>query len=69
MEDSRGVLYIWRSGVANVKREVNSASHLLAKNALLNLQDRIWMEESPNCIISIDTLVQLALVCLLKFFF
>jgi hypothetical protein len=53
---------------SHVKREANSTSHLLAKNALINLQHRIWMEESPDCIISIVTLVQLAFVYLLEFF-
>ena len=63
VEDGRSVLCTRRSWVAShVKREANSAAHLLAKDALQNSHNRVWMEEDPICIISVLSLEQLALV-------
>jgi hypothetical protein len=63
VEDARSVLCTRRSWVAShVKREANSAARLLAKNALQNSHNRVWMEENPICIISVISLEQLALV-------
>ena len=51
MEDTRGLLQFfheWR--VNHVKREVNMAAHRLARQALLHVIDRVWLDEIPNCI-------------------
>lgn len=63
IEDTRSILFTRRSWMVNhVKREVNSAAHYLAKDALLFNLDRVWMEECPQCIVSIISLEQLLLL-------
>jgi ribonuclease HI len=63
VEDARSVLYTSRSWiVSHVKREANSAAHYLAKYALFNVQDRVWMEECRDCISHIVSLEHVALV-------
>lgn len=62
IEDARGILYTRRSWmVSHVKREANSAAPHLAKNAFTMSLDRVWMEERPQCIVSIVSLEHIAL--------
>ena len=62
VEDARGVLNTNRSWtIGHVKREANSATHTLAKEAVKGVIDHIWMEEIPFCIFDIVTLKQIAL--------
>jgi ribonuclease HI/exonuclease III len=62
VEDIRAVLNNLRSWFAgHAKREANFAAHFLAKEAVKNVMDQIWMEEVPNCIENVVTLEQIAL--------
>jgi hypothetical protein len=45
-----------------VKIYANMAAHVLAKNALLTPQEKVWTEECPPCIFSIIDLELNALV-------
>jgi hypothetical protein len=46
VEDTRGVLNNLRSWfVGHVKREANFGAHSLAKEAVKNVLDQIWLEE------------------------
>jgi hypothetical protein len=46
--DIRSVLYSLKSfRVIHVKREANSAAHVLAKAAVFYVRDSIWLEETP----------------------
>jgi hypothetical protein len=38
----------WR--IEHVKRNANLVAHTIAKNAILCVIDRVWVEETPNCI-------------------
>lgn len=60
--DARVVLNNLRSWfIAHVKRDANSAAHVLAKEAVRHVNDQIWMEEVPMCIYDIITLEHFAL--------
>jgi hypothetical protein len=64
VDDVKVVLNRLRSwNIGHVKREANSAAHILAKEvAAGTLEDeRIWMEETPLCISDIVFLEQSAL--------
>jgi hypothetical protein len=62
VEDTRGVLNNLRSWfVGHVKRDANFAAYFLAKEAVKNLMDQIWMEEVPNYIVNVVTLEQTTL--------
>jgi hypothetical protein len=39
--------------INHVKRYANSAAHVLAREAIKNVIDRVWVEETPNCIYGI----------------
>jgi ribonuclease HI len=39
--------------INHVKRDANSAAHVLAREAIKNVIDRVWVEETPNCIYGI----------------
>jgi len=39
--------------VIHVKREGNYAIHVLAKTAVFNVQDSIWLEETPPQVLEI----------------
>jgi hypothetical protein len=47
--------------VGHVKRRVNEAAHMLAKEALLHEDDRVWLEEVPHSIFNTISLERLAL--------
>ncbi|XP_059429871.1 uncharacterized protein LOC132163564 isoform X2 [Corylus avellana] len=60
--DIRVVLNSRRSWmVMHTKRNVNQAAHGLAKHAVRNQMDRIWIEEIPSCISNIVVLEHSAL--------
>jgi len=40
----------WR--IEHVKRNVNLVAHTIAKEAILCVIDRVWVEETLNCICS-----------------
>jgi ribonuclease HI len=47
-DDIRSVLHSLRSfRIIHVKREANSAAHVLAKTAVFYVRDSIWLEETP----------------------
>jgi ribonuclease HI len=61
--DTLEVLKIFRSWAAgHVKRTTNEAAHRLAKGALRETSEKIWIEEIPNTIIDDVTLEQFALI-------
>jgi hypothetical protein len=39
--------------IGHVKKDANSAAHILAKEAGRHANEQIWMEEIPNCILNI----------------
>lgn len=62
VDDVRLILQMLLSWmVSRVKREANTAAHCLPKFALNCTNERIWMEESPECIFNTVTLEQSAL--------
>jgi ribonuclease HI len=48
--------------ICHTKRATNYAAHGLAKEAILNVIDRVWMEEIPSCIYDFVTLEHHALL-------
>jgi hypothetical protein len=50
-----------RWDIGHVKRTVNGAAHALAKSAVRELGERIWIEEIPNTIYDIVAIEQFAL--------
>jgi ribonuclease HI len=50
-----------RWDVGHVKRRANEAAHMLAKEALLHEDDRVWLEEVPHSIFNTISLKWLAL--------
>lgn len=54
IEDSRLMLHSLSSfEVCHVSREANQAAHLLAKNALITMEDLVWMWDCPSFIQSL----------------
>ena len=47
--------------IGHVKRKANGAAHGLAKAAISELGERIWIEEIPSVIYDVVTLEQIAL--------
>lgn len=62
IKDIQEVLSLFRSwDIMHVKRVANAAAYGLAQFAATNKTNKIWMEEIPNSIYNIVTLVQFAL--------
>jgi hypothetical protein len=54
IEDSRTMLSFFNSvEVVHVRREANKAAHVLARNAISQLLDKVWVAECPPLISSI----------------
>jgi ribonuclease HI len=63
IDDTRLLLRQFRTAeIQHVKRQANQAAHGLAKEAVKDCIDNIWMEDSPPCISDIIDLERLALV-------
>ena len=54
-------LQFWR--MFFVSREGNNAAHSLSKFATRNIVDKQWLHDSPNCILDIIMMEQVALSC------
>jgi ribonuclease HI len=62
VEDTKLVLRSFRHWrISHVRREANGAAHGLANEAIRTVMDKVWMEETPDCISSIVSLELLAL--------
>jgi hypothetical protein len=48
--------------VCHIKRELDIAAQRLAKEASKNFSDKVWLEETPNCIFDLVNLERTALV-------
>jgi hypothetical protein len=63
IDDTRWLLQQFRTAeVRHVKRNANKAAHRLAREAVKNCGDNIWMEETPPCISDTIALERVALV-------
>jgi hypothetical protein len=63
IDDTRWLLQLFRTTeVRHVKRNANKATHRLAREAVKNCGDNIWMEETPPCISDTIALERVALV-------
>lgn len=55
-----GKLRLWR--IEHVKRDTNSAAHILAREVFSCVIDKVWDEEISNCICDILTNEQCLLI-------
>lgn len=46
--------------IEHIKREANFAAHSLAREAIINVVDKVWIEEISNCIYGIVNREQFA---------